>query len=111
MAVVTQNWIIDSLKQNPEIIKKVKEEELQNQKLNFKTVAKIVTKLQSLQSNLAKKERFLIKSTEDYKMKIRKYEEKALRLEPVAENRIICIQNEQVKFRFSYRDSLCKLFA
>ena len=47
-------------------------------------------------SSISRKERLLIKESEQYKQKIKEYEEKSMKLEPMVENRIICIKNEQV---------------
>ena len=53
-------------------------------------------------TSLSRKDRQLIRQSEQYKLKMKEYEEKSAKLEPVLENRIICIKNEQVKPISSY---------
>ncbi len=68
-------------------------------KINFKNAVQLVSKMLTLYktSTVSRKERLIIKESEQYKQKIKEYEEKSMRLEPLVENRIICIQNEQVR--------------
>jgi hypothetical protein len=71
-------------------------------KINFKNAVQLVSKMLTLYktSTVSRKERLIIKESEQYKQKIKEYEEKSMRLEPLVENRIICIQNEQVRLMF-----------
>ena len=96
MPLVAESRIIKSLRQNPEIIEKIDSQVPHGHKISFKTVVKLVSNMRSLQNMVTKKERIIIKASENYKHQIGKYEENAMRLEPIVENRIICIQNEQV---------------
>jgi hypothetical protein len=91
--LITVNKIINNLSNDIDLSKIKKP----HAKLNFKKAVNLVSKLLVLyKSTLSKKERRFIKQTEEYKLKIKEYEEKSMRLEPKVEDRIICIQNEQV---------------
>ena len=97
--LITVNRIINILSNDIDL-SKIKRPPRHN-KLNFQKTVKLVSKLLILyKSTLSKKERRFIKQTEEYKLKIKEYEDKSMRLEPKVENRIICIQNEQVNSLF-----------
>ena len=99
--LITVNRLINNLSQDPDILKKKSQDSPTKlpTKINFHNAVNLVSKILRLYktTSLSRKDRQLIRQSEQYKLKMKEYEEKSAKLEPVLENRIICIKNEQVK--------------
>lgn len=93
------NRLIFELSEDPSILP-IEEETPPSEtanKMNFFNTALLVTKMLShKQKVLSRKQRMIIKQSNKYKLKIEEYEEKAMRLAPEVEGRIICIQSQEV---------------
>jgi 16S rRNA A1518/A1519 N6-dimethyltransferase RsmA/KsgA/DIM1 with predicted DNA glycosylase/AP lyase activity len=65
--------------------------------INFANAALIVTKVLShRRKTLTKKQRHKIKQSAEYLQKLSEYEERAMKLAPQCEDRVICIRDKEV---------------
>lgn len=96
------NKLINVLSEDPNIIS---EEENASpsppnskiQKLNFQDAAFIISRVLSHKNKaLTKMQRIKIKQSERYQLKMKEYEDEAIKLSPKLENRIICIRDNEV---------------
>lgn len=101
--LITVNRLINNLSQDPEVLKKKTDSPNKSPtKMNFHSAVNIVSKILHLYrtASLSRKDRITIKESEQYKQKMKEYEEKSMKLEPIVENRIVCIKNEEVNLIF-----------
>lgn len=98
--LITVNRLINNLSKDPEILKNKTNESPKKSptKMNFHNAVNVVSKILHLykSASLSRKDRITIKESEQYKQKMKEYEEKSMKLEPMVENRIVCIKNEEV---------------
>lgn len=94
------NQLIHKLSQDPNIMHDRREEEddpIPTPKLNFHNAAMLISRMLSHKNKiLSKIERRRIKQSDDYKKKLKEYEERAMELAPQIENRIVCIRDQEV---------------
>ena len=88
--------IIWDIGANSKLLKKEESSAPQWSKLRFQNAASIVAKCFVRKNKvLSKKDRLIIKRSDQNKIKTKKIEENYKKLEPKIESRIICLQNEK----------------
>lgn len=96
------NRLINSLSEDPTILNNSDEDSnhtnhTSSPKMNFPNAALLISRMLSHKNKvLTKMQRIRIKQSDHYKQKMKEYEEKAMKLAPTIENRIICIRDAQV---------------
>lgn len=90
------NRLIIKLSEDPKIMDD-EDDTLAMPKLNFQNAALLISRMISHKNKtLTKMQRRRIKQSEDYKKKLKEYEERAMELAPKIENRIVCIRDQEV---------------